>query len=207
MKHCSHCKISISSGNYCTSCNKIRCKEYYVKNKAKKLKKQAEYSNAHKEEKRNYNKKYFEINKDSIVVKTKDYRSKNKEKACAYIKNKRKENIGFRITCSLRKRLYSTMKSQNGYKNIKSLTLIGCTPNELKNYLESKFLPTMTWNNYGAYWHIDHIIPCASFNLLDEEEQKKCFHYTNLQPLFAVTQVIHGVEYIGNLNKADKHEI
>ena len=56
MKHCAVCKIPISSGNYCTSCNKIRCKEYYIKNKAKKLEKQAEYSNTHKEEKRNYNK-------------------------------------------------------------------------------------------------------------------------------------------------------
>lgn len=204
MKHCSYCKISISSGSYCTSCNKIRCKEYYIKNKAKKLEKQAEYSNTHKEEKRTYNKKYFEINKESIAIKKNDYRLKNKEKINMHIKNKRKENIGFRLACSLRKRLYSTMKTQNSHKNVKSLILIGCTSNELKNYLESKFLPTMTWDNYGAYWHIDHIIPCASFNLVDEEEQKKCFHYTNLQPLFAVTQVINGIEYIGNLNKKDK---
>lgn len=207
MKHCSHCKISICSGNYCTSCNKIRCKEYYIKNKAKKLKKQAEYSNTHKEEKRNYNKKYCKINKELLAIKKNNYRLKNKEKINMYIKNKRKENIGFRLACSLRKRLYSTIKVQNGHKNVKSLILIGCTSDELKNYLESKFLPTMTWDNYGTYWHIDHIIPCNSFDLLIEEEQKKCFHYTNLQPLFAVTQVIDGVEYIGNLNKGDKHEI
>lgn len=43
----------------------------------------------------------------------------------------------------------------------------------------------MTWANYGE-WHIDHILPCASFNLSDYKEQQKCFHYTNLQPLWAV---------------------
>lgn len=204
MKHCAHCKISISSGNYCTSCNKIRCKEYYIKNKDKKLKKQAEYSNVHKEERRNYMKKYFEINKESITIKRKDYVSKNKEKACIYFNNKRKIDIEFKLACSLRSRLYKTIRSQNGCKNIKSIDLIGCLSSELKSYLESKFLPTMTWENYGKYWHIDHIIPCSSFNLIDEEEQKKCFHYTNLQPLFAVTTIINGVTYLGNINKSNK---
>lgn len=204
MKNCAHCKTSISSGNYCTSCNKIRCKEYYLKNKSRKLQKQSEYSNSHKEEKRAYNKKYYENNKEVLSNKIKNYKLENKEKVCTYIKNKRKENVEFRLTCALRKRLYSTIKVQNGDKNLKFIDLIGCTSNELKSYIESKFLPTMTWENYGSYWHIDHIIPCSSFNLIDENEQKKCFHYTNLQPLFAVTQIIDGIEYIGNLNKGYK---
>ena len=60
----------------------------------------------------------------------------------------------------------------------------GCSPIFLISYLESKFTEGMTWDNHGE-WHIDHIIPCCSFNLENEEEQKKCFHYTNLQPLWA----------------------
>ena len=51
----------------------------------------------------------------------------------------------------------------------------------------------MSWSNRGE-WHIDHIIPCSSFNLLDEKEQEKCFHYTNLQPLWAAE----------NLSKSNK---
>lgn len=63
----------------------------------------------------------------------------------------------------------------------------------------------MTWDNYGFKgWHIDHKIPCLSFNLTDIDQQKKCFHYTNLQPLWATTEIArrHGdFESIGNINK------
>ena len=55
---------------------------------------------------------------------------------------------------------------------------------ELKAYLELQFTDGMTWENRGN-WHIDHIRPCASFDLTDPEQQKQCFHYTNLQPLWA----------------------
>jgi hypothetical protein len=55
----------------------------------------------------------------------------------------------------------------------------------------------MTWENHGRYgWHIDHIRPCASFDLADPEQQRKCFHYTNLQPLWASE----------NMRKGDKWE-
>ena len=44
----------------------------------------------------------------------------------------------------------------------------------------------MTWENHTTHgWHIDHVKPCAVFDLSKPEEQKKCFHYTNLQPLWA----------------------
>ena len=53
-------------------------------------------------------------------------------------------------------------------------------------HLEAQFKPGMTWDNYGLKgWHVDHIRPCASFDLRDPEQQRRCFHYTNLQPLWA----------------------
>ena len=74
------------------------------------------------------------------------------------------------------------------HKNVKSkrtVELLGCTIAELKTYLEAKFTKGMTWeNNSLKGWHIDHILPCVSFDLSDPEQQKKCFYYTNLQPLW-----------------------
>jgi hypothetical protein len=61
---------------------------------------------------------------------------------------------------------------------------LGCTIDELWNHLEKQFKPGMTKQNYGE-WHVDHVLPCVSFDLSKEENQKKCFHYTNLQPLWA----------------------
>ena len=80
-----------------------------------------------------------------------------------------------------RARLYQLLK--NG-KQDKTFDLIGCTPNQIKEHLESQFVNGMSWENRHK-WHIDHIKPCCSFNLTDPQEQRKCFHYTNLQPLWA----------------------
>jgi hypothetical protein len=75
---------------------------------------------------------------------------------------------------------------KNNSKSLHTMELIGCSIKELKEHLEKQFKPGMTWNNHGLYcWHIDHIIPCCNFDLTKIEEQKKCFHYTNLQPLWA----------------------
>ena len=104
----------------------------------------------------------------------------------------------------MRHRIIYALKNINTKKLTKTAKLLGCSSEQLKTYLESKFLPTMTWENYGKLWHVDHILPCSKFNLKNEEQQKICFHYTNLQPLFAVTTVIDGVEYIGNINKGNK---
>jgi len=81
-------------------------------------------------------------------------------------------------------RVISALKSQNLKKQHKTMDLVGCTPNELRTYLENLFIEGMTWENHGEVWHIDHIRPCASFNLEDERELYTCFNYTNLQPLF-----------------------
>ena len=68
------------------------------------------------------------------------------------------------------------------------------TIEELKNHLKSQFDNKMNWQNYGS-WHVDHIIPVTAFNLSDPEQQKECFHFTNLQPLW-------GTE---NLRKSNKY--
>jgi len=76
----------------------------------------------------------------------------------------------------------------------KTFELVGCSRDELVSHLESKFTEGMMWDNYGT-WHVDHIKPCCSFNLEDPEEQKKCFHWTNLQPLWAKDNTSKGGKF------------
>ena len=68
-------------------------------------------------------------------------------------------------------------------KSAKTEELIGCTFEEFRVHIEKQFHDKMTWDNYGE-WHVDHIIPCAVFDLLQPTQQLLCFHYSNLQPLW-----------------------
>ncbi len=97
----------------------------------------------------------------------------------------------FRMKENLRRRLRHALK--NNSKSSHTFELIGCNINELKLHLEKQFKTGMSWDNRGQ-WHIDHIRPCASFDLSKPEEQAKCFHFSNLQPLWATD----------NLKKSDK---
>lgn len=118
-------------------------------------------------------------------------------------KFRRETNINYKLGHNLRARIGIEIRKLKNRLNIevnkcaKTIELLGCSIFELKTYIESKFLPGMTWDNHGFgddKWHIDHILPCASFDLTQESEQRKCFHYTNLQPLWQ----------FDNLSKNDK---
>lgn len=61
--------------------------------------------------------------------------------------------------------------------------LVGCSGRELRAHIERGFKSGWTWDNRGSVWHIDHVIPCAAFNLSNPEEAKACFNYANLQAL------------------------
>lgn len=70
--------------------------------------------------------------------------------------------------------------------------LLGCSLDDFKRHLESKFTKKMNWGNYGSYWHIDHILPCSSFDHTDEKQISLCWHYTNMRPLEAVENMRKG---------------
>ena len=77
------------------------------------------------------------------------------------------------------------IKEGKGFKSGTSQELFGCNWETVKNHIEGQFTEGMTWENHGKFgWHIDHIVPCSSFDLTDPVQQRKCFHYTNLQPLW-----------------------
>lgn len=115
-------------------------------------------------------------------------------------------NNTFKLSQLLRIRLLDALKGKAN-KTESILSLIGCSLNECKQHLESQFKPEMAWDNHGTIWEIDHILPCSSFDLTDIEQQKQCFHYTNLQPLFKTSGVAKQLGYIheiGNRNKSNK---
>jgi hypothetical protein len=100
-----------------------------------------------------------------------------------------------KIANMFRSRTSRAIKQQLSFKKVKSIELLSCSIPELMKHLESKFYGEMTWENYGSYWHIDHIRPCASFNLQKKEEQKLCFHFSNLQPLTAKENLSKGCKF------------
>ena len=101
-------------------------------------------------------------------------------------KEKYKTDKNFKIKNRLRSRIYNVLKNQGTTKHAPTLVLLGCTIEELRAHIETQFEPWMTWDNWAHdTWHIDHIKPCASFDLTDPEQQRECFHYTNLRPLEA----------------------
>jgi hypothetical protein len=96
---------------------------------------------------------------------------------------KRKNDPLYKLECNVRCRIYDFLKGRDIQKNNKTFEIVGCTPKELKKYIEEKFTEGMNWKNYGYYgWHIDHIIPLD--NGKNEDEIYKLCHYSNLQPLW-----------------------
>jgi len=125
------------------------------------------------------------------------YRFKNKERIAQvrrkwnriYEANKKKTDVNFKITRNLRTRLKNALA--HNLKSAKTLQLLGCTVEQLRAHLEARFTSGMSWSNYGE-WHIDHIKPCSSYDMSDPVQQAACFHYTNLQPLWAIDNLKKG---------------
>ena len=149
-----------------------------------------------------YSKKYKEKNSDKNVLNKKKWYKANKDKVLRYQREYYKENQQYivnRVVIYRRKRLQSdpVFKLKKNIRHRLSKILktnvsavafgfLGCSVEELKKHLESKFQPDMSWDNYGFYgWHVDHIKPLSSFDLTDPEQLKKACHYSNLQPLWA----------------------
>jgi hypothetical protein len=192
-KICCHCKkeknvCDFYKNNSTNDGLSTECKEciklYYINNKTKILKYHKLYNILNKEK----IKRYREINKEKLKIKCALYRKKNKTRISKqhtdYHLNRLKTDINYKLAHNLRGRIWHALK--NNIKSIHTIELLGCSIDFLKQHLESQFKPGMSWNNYGFYgWHIDHIKPCIVFDLSKPEEQRKCFHYTNLQPLWA----------------------
>lgn len=200
-KICPHCNIeknyseyhSCSSRKdglqaYCKICKKVKFKEskklsdkkyhekYYSNPENQKIKQEysKKYNSLNPEKQYEYNKKHKQTEKH--ILNRKSYRKKEYDQKYGI-------DIEFTLKLTLRNRLKNAVL--NEFKKGKTLDMLGCSISEFKQYIESQFDSHMNWSNYGKdkYWELDHIKPCGSFDLTILEEQQKCFHYTNLQPL------------------------
>ena len=182
-------------------------KEYYLNNKEKIKQKIKEYRLNNKEKIKQWRlnnrekiiqqkKEHYLKNKKHYNQKCKQWRLNNKKHIREYYHKYEKERFkidpNYKLVKLIRNRINSVLKGK--YKSKSTIKLLGCSIEECWQHLESKFQPGMTRDNYGK-WHVDHIKPCASFDLTDPEQQKICFHYTNLQPLWAIDNIKKGAKY------------
>ena len=124
---------------------------------------------------------------DLCVDCTKKSRIEKRQQRNQYQRNRRESDPEYKMYCSLQKRVHGALNSQGLKKYKRTMALVGCTSLDFIIYIESLWDNKMSWDNYGkgiGKWSLDHIRPCASFNLLDEAEQMKCFSYKNTRPLW-----------------------
>ena len=119
---------------------------------------------------------------------------RNKEYMIAYNKN-RKSDPNFRLKYALRSNLHSHIRRiENGVKSDRTLTYVGCSLNFLKSWFEFQFDQNMSWDNHGSYWHIDHIEPCSSFDLTDDDMLHDCYIWSNLRPVHSLENLSKGAK-------------
>jgi hypothetical protein len=214
MKVCSKCKRLLDEtcfnkrgGNrqnqlqtYCRDCkkeydfnNKERRKLFYKKqtkeeyrliyknNREKKLYQRKINRLKNPEKHRNYNRKY-RLREGYKILKNRNSRRRYAT------------NVNERLRKNLCNRIRIALFTNNTKKKNELYNLLGCNITDLKLYLESKFKEGMSWENYGK-WHIDHVRPCASYDLSIVENQFLCFNFKNLQPLWDYENLSKGSKY------------
>lgn len=130
---------------------------------------------------------YSSLCKACFKVINKNFRINNREK---YNESNRKYYYKTRIKCVLRSRIRMALLYSSAVKTKKTFEYMQCTLEECKKWLEYQFNSNMSWENYGEYWHIDHVIPCAFFDLRNDDEAKICFNWKNIRPLEANENIV-----------------
>lgn len=183
MKNCKRCDKLIPRNNYCGKCYTLNFRE---RNPGRMETLCAQY---------------YEKNKEHVIKRVLKHKKENPEqtnishakwaKSSNYDMNRYRSDVQYKLIKTQRARINAALKGLN--KSQTTQELLGCTTEFLKEYIESKFQPGMTWDNYAIDgWHIDHIIPISKFDLTVEDELKKACHYTNLQPMWWRDNIVKG---------------
>lgn len=191
---------------YCKKCQ-AQDKANWRKNNPEKVKLQNKTERAlnskkkwlknNKEKRKQYEKEYYlkNIEKYKEVSKT----SKVKERKKIYKRNRMHNDPIFRIRNNISNAIFKALKKGKSNKAGNSiLKYLNYTIIDLKYYLQNQFDNKMDWNNYGIYWHIDHIIPQSDlpYNSMEDNNFKICWSLNNLRPLEAKQNIIDGATRI-----------
>lgn len=191
-KECSQCKESkmfkdfvaeskngLIRRNICRSCEKTSRKNKVINTENKTC----------GQCKQTLNKKEFTSDSsriDGLYGVCKECKSKN-DKQWKENNPKKVKELNIKRMSIPQNKIAHNMRSRLGYlvKNKKNSTFdyIGINTDDFFLWLEYQFDENMTWDNYGNYWEIDHVKPCSSFDLTNEEEIYKCFNWKNMRPL------------------------
>lgn len=108
------------------------------------------------------------------------------------VRARKERDPAFKLLCLLRSRLASAIKGN--LKAARTIALVGIDVENLMVWIELQFDKGMSWENHGE-WELDHVRPCCSFDFSDPQEQRACFHYSNLQPLWKAANRAKGGRY------------
>ncbi len=187
-KKCSACDKVLTLDNcvknrpICKECYNAKTNNYKKNNKEKVLQSHKEYHQANKEKIAKYYKGHYKDNKDTYLKNNQKWRSENREHIRKKENERFRQNPTLRLKRSCRVRIWDALKGKYR-KTHHSIEYVDCDVEFLKKWLEYNFEDGMTFDNYGPYWHVDHVIPCAKFDLTDPNEIAHCFHWVNLKPM------------------------
>jgi predicted nucleic acid-binding Zn-ribbon protein len=134
--------------------------------------------------------------KETAKKANKKWELANKDKRRGYVMKYYNENPQYRLAFNMRVLVRSAVKRGQTVKRGHTSKLIGCTSPQLVEHLQNNFEDGMNWDNYRIDgWHVDHIRPCASFDLTDEEQQIVCFNWRNLRPMWAAENISKSDNY------------
>lgn len=146
---------------------------------------------------REYVKRWQLENREKMRATQRRYHTKHREEISEYKSNRLRNNIQSRLASNLRSRLRAAIK--NNQKVGSAIKDLGCSIEYFKEYLENKFTNGMSWNRFKEI-HIDHILPLSKFDLTNREHFLKANHFTNLQPLWKMDNILKS-------DKVDKNRL
>lgn len=193
-----HIDLRSVTGCECYECRRIRNREWHQENPDLATERRErfvennpgyfqDYSKRKPEVRRAAKRRWRKKHPQKHVAENALYQRRHPEKVRAQRKKRRRESPAVAIRLNMASRLAMAIRNALGQKSASTMKLVGCEIDQLMAHLESKFQSGMNWDNYGLghdRWHCDHIRPCSAYDLKNPAQQRACFHFSNLQPLW-----------------------